>query len=154
MAPSSLRVRVLILIALSVLAYWPTLRLPFIGDDYDQIPIARADAAAGWQPLWHDTLLRTRFTHMWLSATLESPFRIPATAILRRRYRAACPVRLGAVCDLSLARGATQRGVLGRRVFCRSGRSSGGGRSPENNEVEDASLRAPDAGCSPVGIPV
>ena len=74
MVPSRPALRLLLLIALAVGVYLPSLQLPFIADDYHQIPIARADAAAGWEPLLHDTLLRTRFTYMWLSATLDRTF--------------------------------------------------------------------------------
>lgn len=74
MLPSRPALRILLLVALAVGAYLPTIQLPFIGDDYHQIPIARADALAGWTPLWHDVLLRTRFTYMLLSATLDRAF--------------------------------------------------------------------------------
>ena len=74
MVPSRPGLRIMLLVALAIGAYLPTIQQPFIGDDYHQIPIARADAIAGWQPLWHDTLLRTRFTYMWLSATLDRTF--------------------------------------------------------------------------------
>src|SRR5450432_2298522 len=74
MVPSRPALRVLLLVALAVCAYLPAIQLPFIGDDYHQIPIARADALARWTPLWHDLLLRTRFTYMLLSATLDRVF--------------------------------------------------------------------------------
>jgi hypothetical protein len=74
MIPSRPVKRIVLLLVLAICAYLPSLQLPFIADDYGQIPIARADAAAGWHPLWHDTFLRTRFTYMWLSATLDRMF--------------------------------------------------------------------------------
>lgn len=74
MVPSRPALRILLLVALAIGAYLPALQLPFIADDYHQIPIARADAAAGWEPLWHDPLLRTRFTYMWLSAAIDRTF--------------------------------------------------------------------------------
>ena len=67
-------IRIVILVVLSVCAYLPALRLPFISDDFVQIPQARQYSAAGWQPLWHDTTLRSRATYMVLSATLDSWF--------------------------------------------------------------------------------
>jgi hypothetical protein len=74
MVPSRPVKRIALLLLLAICAYLPALQLPFIADDYGQIPIARHDAVAGWQPLWHDTFLRTRFTYMWLSATLDRTF--------------------------------------------------------------------------------
>ena len=71
MVPPRPALRVFLLVVLALGAYLPAIQLPFIADDYHQIPIARADALAGWAPLWHDTLLRTRFTYMFLSATLD-----------------------------------------------------------------------------------
>jgi len=74
MVPSRPAIRILFLVVVAIGTYLPATQLPFIADDYHQIPIARADALAGWQPLWHDTLLRTRFTYMFLSATLDRAF--------------------------------------------------------------------------------
>ncbi|HEY3741516.1 MAG TPA: hypothetical protein VGL53_16805, partial [Bryobacteraceae bacterium] len=74
MVPSRPVQRIAILLLLAICTYLPALQLPFIADDYGQIPMARADAAAGWQPLWHDPFLRTRVTYMWLSATLDRTF--------------------------------------------------------------------------------
>ena len=71
MVPSRPVQRIAILLLLAICAYLPALQLPFIADDYGQIPMALADAAQGWHPLWHDPFLRTRFTYMWLSATLD-----------------------------------------------------------------------------------
>jgi hypothetical protein len=65
---------IIILLVLSIGAYLPALRLPFIADDYGQIPLARHDAAAGWEPLLHDVSLRTRATYMFLSAALDRVF--------------------------------------------------------------------------------
>ncbi len=70
----SVWVRILLLLALAVCSYLPSLRLPFISDDYEQIPMARQFSAAGWAPLWHDTALRTRATYMFLSASLDARF--------------------------------------------------------------------------------
>ena len=66
--------RVLILAGLSILTYLPALRLPFISDDYHQIPLARQYAAQGWTPLLHDLDERTRATYMVLSAVLDRTF--------------------------------------------------------------------------------
>ena len=74
MVPPRPALRAFLLVVLALGAYLPAIQLPFISDDYHQIPIARADALAGWAPLWHDTLLRTRFTYMFLSATLDRIF--------------------------------------------------------------------------------
>ena len=56
--------RILILVVLAVIAYLPALQLPFIADDYGQIPMARRLAAEGWAPLWHNTYLATRLTYV------------------------------------------------------------------------------------------
>ena len=74
MVPPRPALRVFLLVVLALGAYLPSIQLPFIGDDYHQIPIARAYALDGWHPLWHDTLLRTRATYMLLSATLDRMF--------------------------------------------------------------------------------
>ena len=66
--------RVLILVALATLTCVPALRLPFISDDYAQIPLARQYAAQDWAPLLHDVALRTRATYMLLSAALDRTF--------------------------------------------------------------------------------
>ncbi len=66
--------RLLIVVALAIIAYGPTLRLPFISDDYSQIPLARQYAAAGWTPLWHDADFRTRATSMVLEAAVDRAF--------------------------------------------------------------------------------
>ncbi len=70
----SIGIRVLLLLTLSVCSYLPALRLPFISDDFEQIPMARQFSAAGWTPLWQDTALRTRATYMLLSAALDARF--------------------------------------------------------------------------------
>ncbi|HWZ31989.1 MAG TPA: hypothetical protein VNX18_11675 [Bryobacteraceae bacterium] len=74
MIPSNGSVRILALLALSIGAYAPSLTLPFIADDYHQIPLARMEAKAGWAPLLHDQNLRTRATYMFLSAALDRCF--------------------------------------------------------------------------------
>ena len=100
MVPSRPALRVFLLVVLALGAYLPAMQLPFIGDDYHQIPIARADALAGWDPLWHDTLLRTRFTYMLLSATLDrafgfdpAPFHLASIAL-----HVACVLMLYRIC--------------------------------------------------------
>ena len=100
MVPSRPALRILLLVALAIGTYLPAIQLPFIADDYHQIPIARADAIAGWEPLWHDTLLRTRFTYMLLSATLDrtfgfdpAPFYAASIAL-----HVACVLMLCAIC--------------------------------------------------------
>jgi hypothetical protein len=66
--------RVPILIALALLAYLPALQLPFIDDDYAEIPMAASFSAQGWTPLWHDVNLRARTTNMVLNAELDRTF--------------------------------------------------------------------------------
>jgi hypothetical protein len=66
--------RVLILAGLAILTYLPALQLPFIADDYHQIPLARQYSAQGWTPLLHDLDERTRATYMVLSAVLDRTF--------------------------------------------------------------------------------
>ena len=65
---------ILILLVLSICAYLPALRLPFISDDYGEIPLARQHAAEGWTPLWYNTDLRARATYMFLSAAIDHVF--------------------------------------------------------------------------------
>jgi len=75
MTTLSIRARIGILVALAIIAYLPALRLPFIADDYRQIPIARDLAAQGWTPLLRaDANLRPRATYMFLSASLDRTF--------------------------------------------------------------------------------
>jgi hypothetical protein len=100
MVPSRAGLRILFLVVLAIGAYLPATQLPFIADDYHQIPIARADALAGWAPLWHDALLRTRFTYMFLSATLDRwfgfepmPFYLASIAL-----HVACVLLLYSIC--------------------------------------------------------
>ncbi len=64
----------MILVVLAALAYAPALRLPFIEDDYHEIPLARSYAAAGWAPLWQNPALRARATSMILNAALDRVF--------------------------------------------------------------------------------
>lgn len=66
--------RILILVGLAILAYLPALNLPFIWDDYGQIPLASEYAAQGWTPLWHNADLRSRATYMFLSAWIDQAF--------------------------------------------------------------------------------
>ncbi len=70
----STRWRVVILVALAVIAYLPALTLPFIVDDYHQIALARDFAAQGWTPLFHNLELRSRATYMLMSALLDRVF--------------------------------------------------------------------------------
>ena len=63
--------RLLILVILADGAYVPALQLPFIEDDYGEIPLARSFASAGWGPLWRNPALRTRATSIVLNAALE-----------------------------------------------------------------------------------
>jgi hypothetical protein len=74
MSSLSLRGRIGVLVALAIIAYLPALRLPFIADDYTQIPLARQFAAQGWTPLFHEVNLRSRATYMVLSAALDRAF--------------------------------------------------------------------------------
>ena len=74
MVPSTLAGRVAVLLLLSICAYLPALRLPFIADDYGQISLARDYTASGWEPLLHKPTLRTRATYMLLSAGLDRVF--------------------------------------------------------------------------------
>jgi hypothetical protein len=92
----SKRARIAILTALSIAAYLPTLGLPFIADDYHQIPVARQFAMEGWRPLLNNPELRTRATYMFLSATLDAwfgfrPLPFYAVSIL---LHAACTIAL------------------------------------------------------------
>jgi len=66
--------RSLILLALAFIAYLPALNIPFIVDDYGQIPLARHFAAQGWLPLYANHELRARATYMFLSAALDRAF--------------------------------------------------------------------------------
>ncbi|MBS1214082.1 MAG: hypothetical protein H6R26_2699, partial [Proteobacteria bacterium] len=92
--------RILILVGLAILAYLPALGLPFIWDDYGQIPLASQWAAQGWAPMWHDADLQTRATYMFLSAWLDrafgfTPLPFYAVSIL---LHAACVLLLYATC--------------------------------------------------------
>jgi hypothetical protein len=66
--------RVALLFALAILVYLPALSIPFIVDDYDQIPLAHQFAAQGWTPLFYNHELRARATYMFLSAGLDRVF--------------------------------------------------------------------------------
>lgn len=66
--------RIGILIALAFVAYLPALNIPFIVDDYGQIPLARQFAAQGWTPLYYNHELRARATYMFMSAALDRAF--------------------------------------------------------------------------------
>src|SRR5260370_15896405 len=65
---------IVLLVVLSIVAYLPALRLPFMADDYQLIPMARSAAALGWQPLLYNINQRTRATYMFLSAALDRSF--------------------------------------------------------------------------------
>jgi hypothetical protein len=61
--------------ALSLLAYWRMLSLPFISDDYVQIQLARDfGPVSGWPSLARDALYRCRATSMVLTYWLDSAF--------------------------------------------------------------------------------
>jgi hypothetical protein len=68
------RARIGVLVSLAIIAYLPALHLPFIADDYTQIPLARHFADQGWMPLFHEINLRSRATYMILSALLDRTF--------------------------------------------------------------------------------
>lgn len=68
------RARIGVLLSLAIIAYLPALHLPFIADDYTQIPLARHFADQGWTPLFHEINLRSRATYMILSAFLDRTF--------------------------------------------------------------------------------
>lgn len=70
----SARERIIILLTLAIVAYLPALHLPFIADDYTQIPLARHFAAEGWIPLLHEVNLRSRATYMLMSEALDRTF--------------------------------------------------------------------------------
>src|SRR4051812_32514502 len=70
----STRERIGVLVGLAIIAYLPALRLPFIADDYTQIPLARHFADQGWTPLLSEVNLRSRATYMFLSAVLDRTF--------------------------------------------------------------------------------
>ena len=72
--PESSRWRIGVLLTLVIVAYLPSLTLPFIVDDYHQIPLARQFAAHGWTPLFYNAELRARATYMLLSAALDRMF--------------------------------------------------------------------------------
>jgi hypothetical protein len=80
MSSLSVRGRIAVLVTLAIVAYLPALRLPFIADDYTQIPLARHFAAEGWTPLLHEVNLRSRATYMLLSAVLDRTFGFNPTA--------------------------------------------------------------------------
>jgi hypothetical protein len=92
--------RIIILVGLAILAYLPALGLPFIWDDYIQIPLARDYAAQGWTGLWHNADIRTRATYMFLSAWLDQAFGftpLPFYAVSLLLH-AACVLLLYATC--------------------------------------------------------
>lgn len=70
---SNWRLPVFLLIA-SVLAYLPALTLPFIADDFVQIPLSTQYFAHGWTTLLADPKLRTRATYMALDALVYHAF--------------------------------------------------------------------------------
>lgn len=63
-----------ILAALAVVTYIPALRLPFIDDDYAEIPLAASYSSTGWAPLWQNPNLRARVTNMALDGALDRSF--------------------------------------------------------------------------------
>jgi hypothetical protein len=61
--------------ALSVVAYWPSLHMPFIADDYVQIQLGRDYGAfSGWAALAQDALYRCRATSLVLTHWTETLF--------------------------------------------------------------------------------
>jgi hypothetical protein len=66
--------RVLILSALAIVTYLPALQLPFIDDDYGEIPMAARYFDTGWTPLWQNPNLRARTTNMVLDGALYRAF--------------------------------------------------------------------------------
>jgi hypothetical protein len=70
----STRHRIGILVTLAIMACLPALRLPFIAEDYTQIPLARHFAEQGWTPLFHEVNLGPRATYMFMSALLDRTF--------------------------------------------------------------------------------
>jgi hypothetical protein len=73
---ASLRLRAaLVLAGLAVLAYLPSLGLPFISDDYVQIHLARSyGPTSGWSALASDLLYRSRATSLVLTYWTEVLF--------------------------------------------------------------------------------
>ena len=63
-----------ILAALAVVTYLPALRLPFIDDDYAEIPMAAGYFDTGWAPLWQNPNLRARSTNMLLDGAIDRLF--------------------------------------------------------------------------------
>ena len=64
----------MILVVLATVAYIPALQLPFIDDDYGEIPLAASYFSNGWTPLWQNPNLRARATNMWLDGALDHTF--------------------------------------------------------------------------------
>jgi hypothetical protein len=63
------------IVILAVLAYTPSLYLPFISDDYLQITVARDYAPpSGWSALFHDALYRCRATSLFVTWWTERLF--------------------------------------------------------------------------------
>jgi len=63
------------LAALAILAYWPSLSLPYISDDYVQIMLARDyGPVSGWPSLAQDALYRCRATSLVLTYWTEKLF--------------------------------------------------------------------------------
>jgi hypothetical protein len=74
-SPASRAKICLVLSLLAVLAYFPSLRLPFISDDYAQIDVARHyGPASGWSALALDPLYRCRATSLVLTHWTEEIF--------------------------------------------------------------------------------
>jgi len=64
----------LILVVLATVTYIPALQLPFIDDDYGEIPVAGSYFSTGWAPLWQNPNLRARTTNMVLDGALDRIF--------------------------------------------------------------------------------
>lgn len=64
----------LCILILSVLTYLPLLRLPFISDDFVQIPLSGQYFSHGWLTLFTDPNLRTRATYMGLNSWFYHAF--------------------------------------------------------------------------------
>ncbi len=107
----STRWRISILIALAVVAYLPSLRLPFIVDDYHQIGLARDYAAQSWTPLLHNPALRSRATYMFLSAALDRAFGFDPVAFH------AAGIALHVICVLLVYGSAVWREIGERTAF-------------------------------------
>jgi hypothetical protein len=66
--------KLLILAALAIVTYLPALQLPFIDDDYGEIPMAAGYLSTGWAPLWQNPNFRSRTTNLALNGGLDLIF--------------------------------------------------------------------------------